>query len=259
MAAPASCAPTGADAGLIYVRARAHVEGEGSGKETIVVTELPYEVNKAQLVEKIAELVKEKRIEGISELRDESDKDGVRVVIELRRGEPGEVVLNNLYALSKLQTVFGINCVALVDGQPRTVNLREMLDAFLRHRREVVVRRTTYLLGRARRQGHLLEGQTVALESIDEVVELIRSSQSPAEARAGLMAKGWQATIISRCWRAPTFDACRPEDLGPEFGLDEDGLYHLLRRPGPGDPRDDPEPPDRAGEGQAHCGTTRRS
>ena len=213
--------------GLIYVRARAHVEGAGSGKETIVVTELPYEVNKARLVEKIAELVKEKRIEGISELRDESDKDGVRVVIELRRGEPGEVVLNNLYALSKLQTVFGINCVALVDGQPRTVNLREMLAAFLRHRREVVVRRTTYLLARARRQGHLLEGQTVALESIDEVVALIRSSQSPAEARAGLMAKGWQAQIIKPLLERTDVDACRPEDLGPEFGLDEDGLYRL--------------------------------
>ncbi len=213
--------------GLIYVRARAHVEGTGSGKETIVVTELPYEVNKARLVEKIAELVKEKRIEGISELRDESDKDGVRVVIELRRGEPGEVVLNNLYALSKLQTVFGINCVALVDGQPRTVNLREMLAAFLRHRREVVVRRTTYLLARARRQGHLLEGQTVALESIDEVVALIRSSPSPAEARAGLMAKGWQAETIKPLLERTDVDACRPEDLGPEFGLDEEGLYHL--------------------------------
>ena len=213
--------------GLIYVRARAHVEGAGSGKETIVVTELPYEVNKARLVEKIAELVKEKRIEGISELRDESDKDGVRVVIELRRGEPGEVVLNNLYALSKLQTVFGINCVALVDGQPRTVNLREMLAAFLRHRREVVVRRTTYLLARARRQGHLLEGQTVALESIDEVVALIRSSPSPAEARAGLMAKGWQAETIKPLLERTDVDACRPEDLGPELGLDEEGLYHL--------------------------------
>ena len=213
--------------GLIYVRARAHVEGTGSGKETIVVTELPYEVNKARLVEKIAELVKEKRIEGISELRDESDKDGVRVVIELRRGEPGEVVLNNLYALSKLQTVFGINCVALVDDQPRTVNLREMLAAFLRHRREVVVRRTTYLLARARRQGHLLEGQTVALESIDEVVALIRSSPSPAEARAGLMAKGWQAETIKPLLERTDVDACRPEDLGPELGLDEEGLYHL--------------------------------
>ena len=213
--------------GLIYVRARAHVEGVGSGKETIVVTEIPYQVNKARLVEKIAELVKEKRVEGISELRDESDKDGVRIVIELRRGEPGEVVLNNLYALSQLQSVFGINCVALVDGQPRTVNLREMLDAFLRHRREVVVRRTTHLLRRARRQGHLLEGQAAALENIDQVVELIRASASPAEARARLMAKGWPAGSIQALLARTDVDACRPEDLGPEFGLDDAGLYHL--------------------------------
>ena len=213
--------------GRIYVRARAHVEDAGSGKETIVVTEIPYQVNKAGLVEKIAELVKDKRIVGISELRDESDKDGVRVVIELRRGESGDVVLNNLYALTQLQSVFGINCVALVEGQPRTVNLREMLDHFLRHRREVVVRRTTFLLRRARRQGHLLEGQAVALENIDEVVELIRSSAAPAEARQGLMARGWRAESIKGLLARTDTDACRPEDLGPEFGLDENGLYHL--------------------------------
>ena len=213
--------------GRIYVRARAHVEDAGSGKETIVVTEIPYQVNKAGLVEKIAELVKDKRIVGISELRDESDKDGVRIVIELRRGESGEVVLNNLYALTQLQSVFGINCVALVEGQPRTVTLREMLDHFLRHRREVVVRRTTFLLRRARRQGHLLEGQTVALENIDEVVELIRSSAAPAEARQGLMARGWKAASIQGLLARTDTDACRPEDLGPEFGLDENGFYHL--------------------------------
>ena len=213
--------------GRIYVRARAHVEDAGSGKETIVVTEIPYQVNKAGLVEKIAELVKDKRIVGITELRDESDKDGVRIVIELRRGESGEVVLNNLYALTQLQSVFGINCVALVEGQPRTVNLREMLDHFLRHRREVVVRRTTFLLRRARRQGHLLEGQTVALENIDEVVELIRSSAAPAEARQGLMARGWKATSIQGLLARTDTDACRPEDLGPEFGLDDNGFYHL--------------------------------
>lgn len=213
--------------GRIFVRARAHIESAGSGKETIVVTEIPYQVNKAELVRKIADLVKEKRIEGITELRDESDKDGVRVVVELRRGEPGEVVLNNLYAQSHLQTAFGINCVVLVDGQPRTVNLREMLDYFLRHRREVVVRRTTYLLRRARRQGHLLEGQAVALENIDEVVELIRSSAAPADARAGLVAKGWKAETIKPLLARTDVDACRPEELGGEFGLGDDGLYHL--------------------------------
>ena len=213
--------------GRIYVRARAHVEDAGSGKETIVVTEIPYQVNKAGLVEKIAELVKEKRIEGITELRDESDKDGVRVVIELRRGESGDVVLNNLYALTQLQSVFGINCVALVEGQPRTVNLREMLDHFLRHRREVVVRRTTFLLRRARRQGHLLEGQAVALENIDEVVELIRASASSAEARQGLAGRRWTAESIKELLARTDVDACRPEDIGGEFGLDENGFYRL--------------------------------
>ena len=213
--------------GRIYVRARAQVEGVGSGKETIVVSEIPYQVNKAQMIERIAELVKEKRVEGITEIRDESDKDGLRVVIELRRGENGEVVLNNLFALSQLQVVFGINCVALVDGQPRTVNLREMLDAFLRHRREVVVRRTNYLLRRARRRGHLLEGQAVALESIDEVVELIRTSRTPADARAGLMGKGWPCVSIQGLLERAGVDACKPEDLGPEFGRRDDGLYHL--------------------------------
>ena len=213
--------------GRIYVRARAHIEGAGSGKETIVVTEIPYQVNKAELVKKIADLVKEKRIEGITELRDESDKEGVRIVVELRRGEPGEVVLNNLYAQSQLQTAFGINCVVLVDGQPRTVNLHEMLDYFLRHRREVVVRRTTFLLRRARRQGHLLEGQAVALENMDEVVELIRSSATPADARAGLMAKGWKADTIKPLLERTDVDACRPEELGPEFGVGDDGLYRL--------------------------------
>ena len=213
--------------GRIYVRARAHIEGAGSGKETIVVTEIPYQVNKAELVKKIADLVKEKRIEGITELRDESDKEGVRIVVELRRGEPGEVVLNNLYAQSQLQTAFGINCVVLVDGQPRTVNLHEMLDYFLRHRREVVVRRTTFLLRRARRQGHLLEGQAVALENLDEVVELVRSSATPADARAGLMAKGWKADTIKPLLERTDVDACRPEELGPEFGVGDDGLYRL--------------------------------
>ena len=213
--------------GRIYVRARARVENAGSGKETIVVDEIPYQVNKAQMIEKIAELVKERRVEGITEIRDESDKDGLRVVIELRRGENGDVVLNNLYAHSQLQQVFGINCVALVDGQPRTVNLRDMLDAFLKHRREVVVRRTVFLLRRARRRGHLLEGQAVALENIDEVVELIRSSPDTAEARAGLMGKGWRSQSIEALLERTGVEAVRPEDLGDEFGRRDDGLYYL--------------------------------
>ena len=213
--------------GRIYVRARATVEGVGSGKETIVVTEIPYLVNKAMMIEKIAVLVKEKRIEGITEIRDESDKDGLRVVIELRRGENGEVVLNNLYALSQLQTVFGINCVALVDGQPRTVNLRDMLDAFLKHRLEVVVRRSVFLLRRARRRGHILEGQAVALENIDAVVELIRASRTPADARAALLGRGWQSNSIEPLLARTDANACRPEDLGAEFGRRDDGLYYL--------------------------------
>ena len=213
--------------GRILIRARAQVEGVGSGKETIVVTEIPYQVNKAQMIEKIAELVKEKRVEGITEIRDESDKDGYRVVIELRRGENGEVVLNNLYALSELQRSFGINCVALVDGQPRTVNLRDMLDAFLKHRLEVVVRRTTFLLRRARRRGHLLEGQAVALENIDAVVVLIRTSATPADARTALMGRGWQSETIQALLARTGLGGVRPEGLGPEFGIDDEGMYHL--------------------------------
>ena len=213
--------------GRIFIRARAQVEGVGSGKETIVVTEIPYQVNKAEMIQKIADLVKERRVEGITEIRDESDKDGYRVVIELRRGENGEVVLNNLYALSPLQRVYGINCVALVDGQPRTVNLQEMLAAFLKHRLEVVVRRTVFLLRRARRRGHLLEGQAVALENIDAVVELIRTSATPADARQALMDNGWPSETIRALLARTGLDACRPEDLGPEYGVDEDGRYHL--------------------------------
>ena len=215
--------------GRIYVRARAHVEPVEGNREIIVVEELPYQVNKARMIEKIAELVKEKRVEGITEIRDESDKDGLRVVIELRRGENGEVVLNNLYAQSQLQTVFGINCVALVDGQPRTVNLRDMVDAFLKHRREVVVRRTVFLLRRARRRGHLLEGQAVALENIDAVVELIRTSQTPSDARVALMARGWKSESIQALLARAGADACKPEGLGKEFGLRDNGLYHLSR------------------------------
>ena len=169
--------------GRIYVRARAEVEEDKNGRERIVITEIPFQLNKAKLIEKIAELVKDKRIEGITELRDESDKDGLRVVIEIRRGDSGDVVLNNLYTQTQLQSVFGINCVALVDGQPKLLNLKQMLEAFLQHRQEVVTRRTLYLLRRARQRGHILEGQAVALANIDAVIELIKNSPSAAEAR----------------------------------------------------------------------------
>ena len=207
--------------GRIYVRARAHVEGQDSGKETIVITEIPYHLNKSKLIEKIAELVKEKKIEGITELRDESDKDGLRIVIELRRGEPGEVLLNKLYSQTQLQQVFGINCFALVDDQPKIVNLKEMLDAFLLHRREVVTRRTIYLLRRARHRGHLLEAQSVAIENIDEIVALIKGSAGPAEAREGLMAIGWRSEVGIQLLAASGRDTCRPDGLDESFGFRE--------------------------------------
>jgi DNA gyrase subunit A len=213
--------------GRIYVRARAEViTDEKTNKDTIVVTEIPYQLNKARLIEKIAELVKEKKIEGITELRDESDKDGLRVVIELRRGEPGEVVLNNLYAQTQLQSVYGINCVALVDDQPRVLNLKQMLEAFLQHRREVITRRSIYLLRRARQRGHILEGQAVALANIDAVIELIKASPAAAEAREALMSRGWSSEGVKELLERSGSDACRPEDLGDEFGFRE-GLYHL--------------------------------
>ena len=213
--------------GRVYVRARAEVlVDEKANRETILITELPYMLNKARLIEKIAELVKEKRIEGISELRDESDKDGLRVVIELRRGESGEVVLNNLYAQTQLQSVFGINCVALVDGEPKILNLKEMLEAFLRHRREVVTRRTIYLLRKARERGHILEGQAVALSNIDEVIALIKASPTPADAREALCGRGWASDTVGRLLSRTGAEACRPDDLEPHYGF-RDGQYWL--------------------------------
>ena len=213
--------------GRIYVRARAEVQHDAKGgRDVIVITEIPYQLNKSRLIEKIAELVKDKRIEGITELRDESDKDGLRIVIELRRGESGEVVLNNLYAQTQLQSVYGINCVALVDGQPRLLNLKQMLEAFLQHRKEVVTRRTLFLLRRARRRGHLLEGQAVALANIEAVIDLIRRSPSAVEARAALMGRGWVSENVEALLARAGADACRPDDLGDEFGL-RDGAYHL--------------------------------
>ncbi|HET7315064.1 DNA gyrase subunit A [Salinisphaera sp.] len=210
--------------GRIHIRSRAHFEDiDERGKQAIVVTELPYQVNKARLLEKIAELVKEKRVEGITELRDESDKDGMRMVIELRRGETPEVVLNNLYRHSQMQTVFGINMVALDDGQPRTMGLKQMLEAFVRHRREVVTRRTQYELAKARARAHVLEGLTVALANIDEVIALIRAASSPAEARAGLMARGWAPGQVTSMLERAGAEASRPADLSRDYGLLDSG------------------------------------
>ena len=206
--------------GRIYVRAKADIEvDEKSKRETIIITEIPYQLNKSRLIERIAELVKEKKIEGISELRDESDKDGLRVVIELKRGEIGEVVLNNLYAQTQLQSVFGINVVALVDGQPKILNLKEMLEAFIRHRREVVTRRTIYLLRKARERAHTLEGFAIALANIDEVIALIKKSPTPADAREALVAKGWEPGSVVPMLEQAGSDATRPEWLEDHYGL----------------------------------------
>ncbi len=212
--------------GRVYMRARADIEDINEHKQRIVVTELPYQVNKARLLEKIAELVKLKRLEGISELRDESDKDGMRMVIELRRGEVAEVVLNNLYQQTQMQTVFGINMVALVDKQPRLLNLKQMLEFFVRHRREVVTRRTVYLLRKARDRAHLLEGLAVALANIDEVIALIKAAPNPATAREGLLAKVWRSGIVEGMLERAGADASKPEDMAPGFGLTPEG-YRL--------------------------------
>jgi DNA gyrase subunit A len=213
--------------GRIHVRARSHIEGEESkGRQTIVVTELPYQVNKARLLEKIAELVKDKKIEGISGLRDESDKDGMRMVIDLKRGEVAEVVLNNLYQHTQLQTVFGINMVALVDGRPRLLNLKECLEAFIRHRRDVVTRRTVFELRKARQRAHVLEGLAVALANIDEVIALIKGSANRIEARQALMDRLWEPGVVTAMLERAGARASRPEDLEDYFGLHEDG-YRL--------------------------------
>ena len=210
--------------GRIYVRARADFEtADGGVHERIVVSELPYQVNKARLMEKIAELVKDKRLEGISALRDESDKEGMRVVIELRRGENAEVMLNNLYRLTSMETVFGINLVALVDGQPRLLGIREMIEAFVRHRREVVTRRTIFDLRKARERAHVLEGLAVALANIDPVIELIRSSANPTVARQGLVERVWAPGAVRAMLDRAGADTSKPEDLSSEFGLGEDG------------------------------------
>ncbi|WP_339845399.1 DNA gyrase subunit A [uncultured Halopseudomonas sp.] len=214
--------------GRIYVRARCTIEDidKVGGRQQIIIHELPYQLNKARLIEKIAELVKEKKIEGITELRDESDKDGMRVVIEIRRGDVAEVVLNNLYSQTQMQNVFGINIVGLLDGQPRILNLKELLDAFIRHRREVVTRRTVYELRKARERGHILEGQAVALTNIDPVIALIKASATSGEAKERLIANPWEPGAVIEMVERAGADACRPDGLDEQFGL-RDGKYYL--------------------------------
>ena len=213
--------------GRVRMKARAEVEvNEDNGRESIIVTELPYQVNKARLIEKIAELVKEKKLEGISELRDESDKDGMRIYIEVKRNESAEVVLNNLYLQTPMESVFGINMVALVDGRPQVLNLKQILEAFIRHRREVVTRRTIFELRKARARAHILEGLTVALANIDEMIELIKTSESPQVAKDRMLAKNWEPGLVRALLGAAGADASRPEDLTLDFGLQSDG-YRL--------------------------------
>ncbi len=216
--------------GKIYIRARAEIEvDEKSQRETIIVHEIPYQVNKARLIEKIAELVKDKRIEGISGLRDESDKDGMRIVIEIKRDAVAEVVLNNLYSLTQLQVTFGINMVALSQGQPKLLTLKDMLEAFIRHRREVVTRRTIFELRKARERAHLLEGLTIALANIDPIIELIRRAPTPAEAKVGLLSQPWQLGNVSKMLSRAGSDNTRPEWLESQYGV-HDGYYHLTEQ-----------------------------
>ncbi|HET7731720.1 MAG TPA: DNA gyrase subunit A [Usitatibacter sp.] len=213
--------------GRVIMRARTHVEDIGKGdRQAIIIDELPFQVNKAQLLIKIGELVREKRIEGISDLRDESDKSGMRAVIELKRGEVAEIVLNNLYKLTQMQETFGMNMVALVDGQPRLLNLKQFLDAFLRHRREVVTRRTVFDLRKARDRGHVLEGLAVALSNVDEVIAIIKAAPTPAAARTELMLRTWRSPLVEQMLARASADQFRPEALPREFGLSEQG-YRL--------------------------------
>jgi DNA gyrase subunit A len=213
--------------GRVVMRGRTHVEDlERGGRQALIVDELPYQVNKKTFVEKIAELVNEKKIEGISDLRDESDKSGMRVVIELKRGEVPEVVLNNLYKQTQLQDTFGMNMVALLDGQPRLLNLKQMLEAFLRHRREVVTRRTVFELRKARERGHVLEGLAVALANVDEMIAIIKAAPTPPEAKKDLMAKTWKSPVVEEMLKRAAMEASRPEGMSVDFGLKADG-YRL--------------------------------
>ncbi len=213
--------------GRVVMRGRTHVEDmEKGSRQMLVVDELPYQVNKKTFVEKIAELVNEKKIEGISDLRDESDKSGMRVVIELKRGEVPEVVLNNLYKQTQLQDTFGMNMVALLDGQPRLLNLKQMLEAFLRHRREVLNRRTVFELRKARERGHVLEGLAVALANVDDMIAMIKAAPTPPEAKKDLMARTWQSPVVDEMLKRAAMEAARPDGLSVDFGLTPAG-YRL--------------------------------
>jgi len=215
--------------GRAIMRSKAEIETEENGRERIIVREIPYQVNKARLIEKIAELVKDKKLEGISGLRDESDKDGMRIVIEIKRGEVGEVVLNNLYAQTQMQCSFGINMVALTNGQPKLFNLKEMLECFILHRREVVTRRTVFELRKARERAHILEALAIALANIDPIIALIKASPTPAEAKAKLVAQGWELGHVQGMLEKAGDDAARPEWLEPEYGI-RDGQYYLTEQ-----------------------------
>jgi DNA gyrase subunit A len=214
--------------GRVVMRARTHFEDidKVGGRQAIIVDELPYQVNKANLLIKIGELVREKKLEGISDLRDESDKSGMRMVLELKRGEVPEVVLNNLYKHTQMQDTFGMNMVAILDGQPRLLNLKQMLDAFLRHRREVVTRRTVFELRKARERGHILEGLAVALSNVDDVIALIKAAATPSAAKQGLMGQVWRSPLVEEMLARSAADASRPEGLAPEFGFSDQG-YRL--------------------------------
>jgi DNA gyrase subunit A len=213
--------------GRVVMRARTHFEDIGKGdRQAIIIDELPYQVNKANLLMKIGELVREKKIEGISEIRDESDKSGMRAVIELKRGENADVILNQLYKDTQMQDSFGINMVAIVDGQPKLLNLKQVIEAFLRHRREVVTRRTIFELRKARERGHILEGLAVALSNVDEIIALIKAAPTPADAKRELMARGWRSSLVEDML-ARVSEAARPEGLAPEFGLVKGGGYFL--------------------------------
>ncbi len=214
--------------GRVVMRAKTHFEDldKSGSRQSIIVDELPYQVNKRTLLEKIAELVTEKKIEGISEIRDESDKSGMRVVIELKRGEIPDIILNNLYKMTQLQDTFGMNMVALVDGQPRLLNLKQMLECFLAHRREVVTRRTVFELRKARDRGHILEGLAVALSNVDEIIALIKAAPTPSDAKIGLMSRTWQSALVSDMLKRAAAEASRPEGIGPEFGMTDKG-YRL--------------------------------
>src|SRR5213078_4459765 len=213
--------------GRVVMRAKCHFEDIDRGqRQAIIVDEIPYQVNKKNLLERMAELVHEKKLEGISHIQDESDKSGMRVVIELKRGEIPEVALNNLFKQTQLQDTFGINMVALVDGQPRLLSVKELIEAFISHRREVATRRTVYDLRKARERGHVLEGLAVALSNVDEVIDLIKKAATPADAKRELMSRSWRSPLVGEMLHKATPQQFRPEGLPESFGMQDDG-YHL--------------------------------